>query len=120
MVGRITAVTPESMELIMVTQTTVMSTMAVVFFPGACNCSMSMALAGGWIGCPSSTRPNVRSILVCTLGGWVTLSGVWGKSTSSIDVAVRDMVTVDGLLTEKDKGEEQRRGIRPLFVLDYK
>jgi hypothetical protein len=29
------------------------------------------------------------------------------------------MVTVDGLLTDKDKDEEQRRGIGPLFVLDY-
>lgn len=86
--------TPESIEPIMVTQTTVTRTIAVVFFPGACNCSTSAALSGTLSDCPSAAWDNVRSSLGWILGGCVIVAGVGvsGWFSSSSEVAVLDMV----------------------------
>jgi len=70
----------------MVTQTTVMSTIAVVPLVGDCNISELTAL----MGCESSMPGGVSVPLSIRLGGWETGTGA-GYRSNSMEVDVRDI-----------------------------
>jgi len=92
-VGRVTVMTPDSMELTMVTHTTVTKTIAVVPLPGPSRCSAAKDSWATLIGRKSSAIDGV-SLLPTLPNGLAVRAGidVSGQLTSSIDVAVCDML----------------------------
>ena len=74
-VGRVTVITPESMELTSVTHTTVTNTMAVVPLPGPSLCSAAKVSGDSWIGRRSSAIDGV-SLVFATPSGLAARAGI--------------------------------------------
>jgi len=72
MVGKDIVVTPANIELIIVIQTTVVKTIAVVPLPGSTSCSVTATS----IGCRSSAAGEKPLLVVCTLGGCLTVAAI--------------------------------------------